>query len=388
MERSRREMEKKEPMTRVLIASALIGLCFHVPTGLALSWTDNLLSNPGAEAGTLASWVTDDPQIVVASQSQSESSGVVYPNSGDWFFNMAPAAAAPSGVVTSRVLYQDIDVTGYVSDIDGSRMQVLAGAFVQTEDVARFSGADYAELSLYFLNDHGEEIDRLSTGLLQSPNLVWIQTMLEGPVPAGTRAIRFELLGEKHERSFINAFFDDANLQVAVAAEPMTVAVDIKPRSCPNPLNPGSHGILPVVVLGSEDFDVDAIDVATVCLAGVGPVRSSFEDVAAPVTDGNECECTEEGPDGYMDLTVKFGTTQIAEALINTLDELSQGELLVLALTCALYDGTAVEGRDCVKMVGKVPRSLAAKKADVNQDGIVDLFDFAKITLHWLEPTF
>ncbi|MHC4736596.1 MAG: right-handed parallel beta-helix repeat-containing protein [Planctomycetota bacterium] len=83
-------------------------------------------------------------------------------------------------------------------------------------------------------------------------------------------------------------------------------AIDIKPGSCPNPLNVKSLGVLPVAVLGSEDFDVSSIDVASIRLAGVAPIRSSYEDVATPVSDSNECECSTEGPDGFPDLTLKF----------------------------------------------------------------------------------
>ena len=39
----------------------------------------------------------------------------------------------------------------------------------------------------------------------------------------GTRGIRFELLGEKHEPTWINAFFDDADINVAVVPEPATL---------------------------------------------------------------------------------------------------------------------------------------------------------------------
>ncbi len=63
----------------------------------------------------------------------------------------------------------------------------------------------------------------------------------------------------------------------------VSVAVDIKPGSCPNPLNVESKGMLPVAILGSEDFDVTDIDIAPTRLAGVPPIRSSLEDVAGPV---------------------------------------------------------------------------------------------------------
>jgi hypothetical protein len=163
------------------------------------------------------------------------------------------------------------------------------------------------------------------------------------------------------------------------------VAVDIKPTSCPNPLNLTSGGMLPVAILGSEELDVAEIDVAAIQLAGIGPVRSSFEDVATPLADGSECECTEEGPDGYLDLTLKFKTRQIAEEIINTVGDVNEGEFLVLPLTAALYDGTAIEGEDCVRIAGKASRALAAKKADVDGDGIVNIYDYALVAAYWLE---
>jgi hypothetical protein len=165
------------------------------------------------------------------------------------------------------------------------------------------------------------------------------------------------------------------------------VAVDIKPGSCPNPLNLGSRGKLPVAILGSEELDVAEIDVATVKLAGIDAVRSGYEDVATPVGEGNECDCTEDGPDGYLDLTLKFKTADVAEELMNTVGEVNEGEFLVLPVTASLFDGTPIEGEDCVRVAGKSPRALAAKKADVDGNGIVNIFDYAVIASYWLEYT-
>lgn len=165
------------------------------------------------------------------------------------------------------------------------------------------------------------------------------------------------------------------------------VDVDIEPRSCPNPLNVDSRGVLPVAILGSEDFDVNAIDVASIRLAGVVPIRSSFEDVATPVSDGNECECTTAGTDGYIDLTLKFKTVELVEELVSTQGELVDGDVLVLTLTGVLSDETPIEGADCVLVLGKVPKSTRAKRADINRDGVVNMLDLAMITANWLEST-
>jgi hypothetical protein len=90
--------------------------------------------------------------------------------------------------------------------------------------------------------------------------------------------------------------------------------LDIHPQSCPNPLNGSSKGVMPAALLGTEDFDVNDIDVSTLLLEGVAPIRWSIEDVATPVLNGDACECTTEGPDGFSDLTLKFKTQEIVQA--------------------------------------------------------------------------
>ncbi len=207
-------------MKKLLMICALIGLLIP-PAAASPDWSSNLLLNPGAETGTLNGWTTDDPVVVAASQSQHEASGMVYPHSGNWFFNMAATEAAPSGVTASRILYQDVDLSSYASKTDAGLLLFKAGVYLQTEDATSFPGADYGQLTLRFLNGLGVEIDTLSTGLVQSPNLTWIKETLDGTAPVGMRSISLELLGEKNESTYINAFFDDTNLQVA--PEPATL---------------------------------------------------------------------------------------------------------------------------------------------------------------------
>ena len=133
----------------------------------------------------------------------------------------------------------------------------------------------------------------------------------------------------------------------------LPATVDIKPGSCPNPLNVKDNGVLPVAILGSEYFDVFNIDPASIRLEGVAPIRSSYEDVATPVSDTEDvCECTTEGPDGYIDLVLKFNAQDIVAAL----DEVSDGDLLELSLTGALaevFGGSPIEGSDCVVIIKK-----------------------------------
>ena len=130
---------------------------------------------------------------------------------------------------------------------------------------------------------------------------------------------------------------------------PSPVAVDIKPGSCPNPLNVKSNGVLPVAILGTEDVNVIDIDPFSIRLADVNAIRCGFEDVAALFLEASECTCTEDGADGFLDLTLKFKTQDIAAML----GQVSHGDELVLTLTGNLYDGTPIEGADCVLIRGK-----------------------------------
>ena len=138
------------------------------------------------------------------------------------------------------------------------------------------------------------------------------------------------------------------------------VPIDIKPESCPNPLNVKSKGVLPVAILGflfgTEVFDVTEIDPATIKLEGVTPLRWDLEDVATPFEPFNGIEdcmtdCHELGPDGLMDLTLKFDIEEIVDAL----GEVDDGDCLVLTLTFYLFAGPEYDyiGKDVIIIIKK-----------------------------------
>ncbi|NIP25494.1 MAG: CHRD domain-containing protein [Phycisphaerae bacterium] len=57
--------------------------------------------------------------------------------------------------------------------------------------------------------------------------------------------------------------------RIVAPAQPF---LDIKPGSCPNPLNRRSQGVLPVALVGVEGFDIADIDVSSLTLSRGGPV--------------------------------------------------------------------------------------------------------------------
>jgi hypothetical protein len=131
------------------------------------------------------------------------------------------------------------------------------------------------------------------------------------------------------------------------------VALDIKPQGCPNPLNTKSNGVTPVAILGTADVDLAQIDIASVRLEEVAAIRSAIEDVATPFTPTNGLDdalaCTDVGPDGFDDLTLKFDNQE----LIAALGEVEDGEVRILTLTGVLLDGTPIEGQDVVVIKAK-----------------------------------
>jgi hypothetical protein len=137
-----------------------------------------------------------------------------------------------------------------------------------------------------------------------------------------------------------------ADVDITILRAVVPVAVDIKPQSCPNTINLRNKGVLPVAILGTEDFDVTMVDPATITLAGVSPLRWGLEDVATPF-EGELCDCHQLGPDGWLDLTLKFDMQEVTAALGDPQD----GDLLELTLTGILkaeFDSLPVEGADCV----------------------------------------
>jgi hypothetical protein len=130
----------------------------------------------------------------------------------------------------------------------------------------------------------------------------------------------------------------------------ISLHVDIKPTSCPNPFNTKAQGKLPVAVLGTDAFDVYDIDPATVMLEGVEALRYSYEDVATPYTGGGACGCHEEGPDGFMDLVLHFERQDIYATMCSVTD----GEVLELTLTAVTHTGEDALGTDCVWIKHKV----------------------------------
>ena len=136
----------------------------------------------------------------------------------------------------------------------------------------------------------------------------------------------------------------------------LEVTLDVKPGSCPNPVNVRSQGVTPVAIIGSDAFDIDQLDVASILLEGVAPLRVSREDVSTPYSArraGPDCrDCSAAEADGTVDLTLKFDTQELVAALGEVEDE----ECRMVQLTANLkaeFGGNLVVGDDVLRILKK-----------------------------------
>jgi hypothetical protein len=131
--------------------------------------------------------------------------------------------------------------------------------------------------------------------------------------------------------AYAGGFSDAFVAKIASGPVTLQVAIDIKPGSSTNSINPQSNGNIPVAILTTDSFDARSVDPSTVRFGRTGQevptLRSSLEDV-----DG----------DGDSDLVLHFATQQTG---LQCGDSSAQ-------LTGKSFDGQELEGSDSVRTVG------------------------------------
>jgi hypothetical protein len=151
---------------------------------------------------------------------------------------------------------------------------------------------------------------------------------------------------------YLSTVFNLLTLEKFAPQPIIEVGFDIKPTSCPNPVNRDSKGVIPMAILGSDDFDVGDIDRSTINIEGISPVKTGYEDVATPYEPGpdglvDQMNCTTEGPDGYTDLIMHFKTSEIATLL----EGLNKKDVFVLTIQGEMEDGRVFRGEDIIVIV-------------------------------------
>lgn len=110
------------------------------------------------------------------------------------------------------------------------------------------------------------------------------------------------------------------------------VMIDIKPGSDPNCFNSNGHGVIPVAIIGSADFDASTVNPSSVTLDGA--------EVRVKGKSGNAGSFDDINGDGFQDLVLQI-TDDSAYATGDTLATLSG----------STYDGVLIEGIDSICIV-------------------------------------
>lgn len=176
-----------------------------------------------------------------------------------------------------------------------------------------------------------------------------------------TKVLTFVFGSRSHQHGYYDVAVEAA---IDSTSPAINVAFDIKPQSCPNPLNANKKGLLSAAIVGSPDFDVRQVDPETVRLAGVSPIHYSYEDVTEPfypLTEKTfEFDCTDAGPDEQLDLALKFRAQEVYAALRNLHEQpLKKGDLLTLEMTADLLNGNglpaqkSIYGEDVIRINSK-----------------------------------
>jgi hypothetical protein len=167
--------------------------------------------------------------------------------------------------------------------------------------------------------------------------------------------------------------------------------VDVVPGVCPNPFDSASNGALWVSILGTPTFNVNDINVGSVYMTRynyqpIGPAVSPFEGPPGPFSfyqdsatpfSGPMGSCHAVGPDGVLDLSMRFDAAEVTANL--GLDQLPFGTKVDIMVSGMLSDGTWFQGVDSLTMTA--PTSSANLKVRANiQDTWVEVSPLDNIT--------
>jgi hypothetical protein len=138
------------------------------------------------------------------------------------------------------------------------------------------------------------------------------------------------------------------DLGVTPSIDVNDVDIDIKPGSDRNSLNVNSKGVLPVAILGTEDFDVMTIDPVSVVLWWRGITLPDGAEGVPPL----RWDCEDVNRDGFMDIGLKYSMKAAGPFTVTR--ELP-GDLIMMLMGNLMeeYGGTPIKGSDTVRIINK-----------------------------------
>ena len=155
--------------------------------------TNNLLTNPGAESGTLG-WTVTDGYFEALEALECDG---VDPYSGSYYF----AVGALCSTSDYAEAYQDISLLPYQSCIEQGGGHLYFGGYL-----SNWGGSDYPEAVVAFLDSDGNEIARTNT--IGTYNSSWTSLTGSSIVPESAVSARMILMGTRYAGNDNDSYFD------------------------------------------------------------------------------------------------------------------------------------------------------------------------------------
>lgn len=279
-------------MKRFIVCVMTLSFLFVVWGGTAMS--AELITNGGFEDGSFTGWngvignvVINDGLIpgveVPPISGEFDAMMSAWPdNDGAAMFQLS--ASLPEDIVSATFSWSD-------------RIFNFHDKFVTGTDV--FPPTYGQELAVY-IGTPDEPIFRTNPDddLIQDgPNNRSYDVTEPAQYSSGSEVPIFFLLTGTYDE--IVCFIDNVSLKVYTIDDIVDVDIDIKPGSDPNCFNNDGHGVIPVAIFGSADFDVNTIDTGSVMLEGLAiKAVGKSNKLLAHYEDINS--------DGYVDLLVQI----------------------------------------------------------------------------------
>jgi hypothetical protein len=189
----------------------------------------NLVINPGAENG-MSNWAIVEGMVEALTDGQCNG---VSPHSGSKYFAVGGLCNGTESAIGR--CSQNIDVSGFASNIDTGNLQANFGAYMRD-----WEGLDIPQIKIYFKNNSGAIIG--SSNALSTNSTSWIAMSEWVTIPISTRTITVELKGVRNNGTDNDSYIDDIFLVVGSEPEDCgTLAnvhyLDSKFKMYPNPFS-------------------------------------------------------------------------------------------------------------------------------------------------------
>lgn len=206
--------------------------------------------------------------------------------------------------------------------------------FTACDDAGQFSLDDGDEM----LVTCGSVIVKIISGTVDVAFVATDGTVATAEVGAGNELsfdpVTFKITAPDTNVSTVIVMVDGDGIPIEPGRSKTIVEIDIKPGSETNCFNQNEHGVLPVAIFGSAEFDVNDINLESLSLRGLAlKVVGKSNKYLAHYEYVNE--------DDYLDLVIQFEDS----------DEWVESGSDYATLSGELLDGTYIYGRDTISIV-------------------------------------